>query len=390
MGLCILQGLTCFYILRNYNFVFVYMILMEMILVSVVFTTMLFMSICMMIRNKRFKALATTDRKYASAILLVGAFMIICDEVLYGRGGESLFFDMVLVSVTLTVLLMSVVSDRVKKVIVYVVVVLELILTSYYIVFGLTGLPSLLQSGWLAKSSAVLSLAGAAALMLGIYYRIRIVRMLLQSGSVWFWLRLSVDIFYCLSLISLSMISLVLSSSSLLCWVIFIMVTLYMAACSWRIISDAQFALMQRHERRIVESMKLLPVETVGVTSKDDDVYKELFDRIQRFFEEEKPYLKGSLTINDVVAEVFSNKVYISRAISQFTGRNFCQYVNYHRVMYIMDYYRAHPDLKVSDLWPICGFNTIVSFNMAFRLFVGENPSDWCRRERIRMSRKRK
>ena len=248
MSLCILQGLTCFYILRSYNFVFVYMILMEMILVSVVFTAMLFMSICMMIRNKRFKALATTERKYASAILLVGAFMIMCDEFLYGKGGESLFFDMVLVSVTLTVLLMSVVSDRAKKVMVYAVVVLELILTSYYVVFGLAGLPSLLQSGWLAKTSAVLSLAGAAALMLGIYFRIRIVRMLLQSGSVWFWLRLSVDVFYCLSLVSLSMVSLVLSSSSLLYWVIFIMVTLYMAACSWRIISDAQFALMQRHE----------------------------------------------------------------------------------------------------------------------------------------------
>lgn len=366
------------------------MILMEMILVSVVFTAMLFMSICMMIRNKKFKALATTERKYASVILLVGAFMIMCDEFLYGIGSGSLFFDMVLVSATLTVLLMSVVSDRTKKVVVYVAVIFELILTTYYIVFGLTGLPALLQSDWLAKGASILSLAGAAALMLGIYFRIRIVRVLLQSGSVWFWLRLSVDAFYCLSLVSLSMISLMLLSSSLLYWMIFIMVTLYMSACSWRIISDSQFVLMQRHERRIVESMKLLPVETVGTASKDEDVYKELFDRIQRFFEEEKPYLNGNLTINDVVSEVFSNKVYISRAISQFTGRNFCQYVNYHRVMYIMDYYRAHPDLKVSDLWPICGFNTIVSFNMAFRLFVGENPSEWCRRERIRMSRKRK
>lgn len=390
MSLCILQRLTCFYILRRYNFVLAYIILMEMILVSVVFTAMLFMSICMMIRNKKFKALATTERKYASVILLVGAFMIMCDDFLYGIGSGSLFFDMVLVSATLTVLLMSVVSDRTKKVVVYVAVIFELILTTYYIVFGLTGLPALLQSDWLAKGAPVLSLAGAAALMLGIYFRIRIVRMLLQSGSVWFWLRLSMDAFYCLSLVSLSMISLMLQGSPLLYWMIFIMVTLYMSACSWRIISDSQFVLMQRHERRIVESMKLLPVETVGTASKDEDVYKELFDRIQRFFEEEKPYLNGNLTINDVVSEVFSNKVYISRAISQFTGRNFCQYVNYHRVMYIMDYYRAHPDLKVSDLWPICGFNTIVSFNMAFRLFVGENPSEWCRRERIRMSRKRK
>ena len=364
--------------------------LMEMIFVSVVFTAMVFMSICMMMRNRRFKALATTERKYASAILLVGSFMIMCDEFIYGKGCENLYFDLLLVSVPLSMLLMSVVGDQSKKVIAYIVVAFELILTSYYIVFGITGLPVVLRTSWFAKSAPVLPVAGAAGLLLGIYSRIKVIRMLLQSGSVWSWLRLSVDAFYCLILVSLSLISIVFSDSDILYWVIFFMVVLYMLACSWRIISDSQFVIMQRHERRIVESMKLLPVETVGATSKEDDVYKELFDRIQSFFEEEKPYLNSNLTINDVVAEVFSNKVYISRAISQFTGRNFCQYVNYHRVMYIMDYFRAHPNLKVSDLWPICGFNTNVSFNMAFRLFVGENPSDWCRKERIRASRKRK
>jgi hypothetical protein len=38
----------------------------------------------------------------------------------------------------------------------------------------------------------------------------------------------------------------------------------------------------------------------------------------------------------------------------------------------------------------MCGFNTIVSYNMAFKLFMGENPSDWCRKEKIRIFRKAK
>ena len=363
---------------------------MEMILVSVVFTAMLLMSICMVIRNNKFKALATAERRYASVILFVGAFMIIVGELLHSRGTLNLLMDVMLISVPMSVLLMSVVNDRLKKATVIVSLILELLLSLYYIVSGFSDIDDAVPSCMSVICLPILAAICASVYMTGLYLRIKTVRLLLQSGSVWSWLRLAVDSFYCLALIILSLSSVVMSDSVVMIWIIWILMVMYMTACSWRIISDSQFALMQRHERRIVESMKLLPVEVVGASSRDDDVYKELFDRIQKFFEEEKPYLNGNLTINDVVAEVFSNKVYISRAISQFTGRNFCQYVNYHRVMYIMDYYRAHPDLKVSDLWPVCGFNTIVSFNMAFRLFVGENPSDWCRREKIRMSRKRK
>ena len=108
------------------------------------------------------------------------------------------------------------------------------------------------------------------------------------------------------------------------------------------------------------------------------------------YFEKDKPFLNGNLSINDIVAVVCTNKLYISRAISQHTGRNFCQFVNYHRVMYSVDCFRRNPDLKVTELWSMCGFNTIVSYNMAFKLFMGENPSDWCRKERIRIFRRPK
>jgi len=128
--------------------------------------------------------------------------------------------------------------------------------------------------------------------------------------------------------------------------------------------------------------MKISRLEVPNDSSRKDAVYKDVYDRIVAYFESEKPYLNSELTINDVVSVVYSNKVYISRAISQYTGRNFCQFVNYYRIMFAVETFRQNDELRISDLANLCGFNSVVSFNMAFRLFMKENPSDWCRREK--------
>ena len=101
-------------------------------------------------------------------------------------------------------------------------------------------------------------------------------------------------------------------------------------------------------------------------------------------FEMEKPFLNGNLSINDVVRVVYSNKVYISKAICHYTGRNFCQFVNYYRIKYSTECFKANHDLKIHEISSMSGFNSIVTFNMAFRLYMGENPSDWCRKEKGR------
>jgi transcriptional regulator GlxA family with amidase domain len=49
-----------------------------------------------------------------------------------------------------------------------------------------------------------------------------------------------------------------------------------------------------------------------------------------------------------------------------------------------MQCFRENPDLKIYELATMSGFNSIVSYNMAFRLFMGENPSEWCRKEKTR------
>ena len=157
-----------------------------------------------------------------------------------------------------------------------------------------------------------------------------------------------------------------------------------MAAYGYRILNDSLFVLWRTQEQRIVESLKVTSVESASDMSRIDEVYKDIYERVVAYFEREKPFLDSELTINDLVKVLYSNKLYISRAISQFTGRNFCQFVNYYRIKYSTECFKANHDLKIHEISSMSGFNSIVTFNMAFRLYMGENPSDWCRKEKGR------
>jgi len=225
--------------------------------------------------------------------------------------------------------------------------------------------------------------------ILGVWFRVREIRAVMQTGTVWASVSLAADSIY--HLIVMAEVMLLMAGMGMhaaVQAVLAVMLAGAMAGYGVRVACDSLFVLMKRHERTIVESMKISPVEVSSMGP--DDIYKDIYERVLEYFEKDKPFLNGDLTINDIVSVVFTNKLYISRAISQHTGRNFCQFVNYHRVMYSVDCFRRNPDLKVTELWSMCGFNTIVSYNMAFKLFMGENPSDWCRKERIRIFRRPK
>lgn len=211
------------------------------------------------------------------------------------------------------------------------------------------------------------------------------VKTVMKQGTVWMIVTLAVDVVYLLF---------VIISSAL--WQVgaeglgVIVMTGLAVAMEIRIMTDSEFVIWRKQERIIIESMKVTSVTSTIDGSRIDDVYKDLYERITALFEAEKPYLNNNLTIVDIVRQLYSNKLYISRAISQFTGRNFCQFVNYYRVMHSIDCFRNNPEYKIHELASQSGFNSIVSYNMAFRLFMGENPSEWCRREKSNIIKKKK
>ena len=242
--------------------------------------------------------------------------------------------------------------------------------------------------GWLSLPSdesglvfiSLMDILIVAMLIYAFTTRLMDVKTVMKMGTVWLLVCLAVDVSYVLAFIAASALwQLGLESLAvlLMCGAV--------AGMGIRIMTDSEFVIWKSRERMIIESMKVTSVTTVADGSRIDQVYKDLYERIVAYFEAEKPYLNSNLTINELVRYLYSNKLYISKAINHCTGRNFCQFVNYYRVTYAVELFRSDPQLKVVDMANRCGFNSATSFSAAFRLYMGDNPGDWCRKERARI-----
>lgn len=113
---------------------------------------------------------------------------------------------------------------------------------------------------------------------------------------------------------------------------------------------------------------------------------RELYVKCCRYMELRKPFLVESFSMDDLALALFTNKLYLSQTINACSGRNFRSFVNSYRVMYAMELFKKNNRLRVTDLANLSGFHTPVTFNMAFKLVMGESPGAWCSRVRIAQS----
>jgi AraC-like DNA-binding protein len=107
-----------------------------------------------------------------------------------------------------------------------------------------------------------------------------------------------------------------------------------------------------------------------------------LYDRCCRYMADRKPFLVESFSLGDLASVLFTNKVYLSKTINYYSGKNFRSYINYYRVMYAMELFRRNKSLTVSELGSLAGFHSGTTFNQAFKAVMQESPSTWCARLR--------
>jgi len=121
------------------------------------------------------------------------------------------------------------------------------------------------------------------------------------------------------------------------------------------------------------------PVEPVARPVEKMQREEILFRRIDEYMQRERPYLDDSFDMEGLSRAVFSNKSMVSRAVNGFSGNNFCQYVNRYRIQYAVSLMQKDQRLKIHEIALACGFRSVVSFNMAFRLFMNDIPSEYMR-----------
>lgn len=113
-----------------------------------------------------------------------------------------------------------------------------------------------------------------------------------------------------------------------------------------------------------------------------------LYDRCCRYMTEHRPFLVATFSLQDLANAVYTNKVYLSKTINRFSGKNFRQYVNYYRVMYAMELFRKNMGLRVTEMAELSGFRSETVFLRNFKEVMGEKPSVWCSRMRKKYNRK--
>ncbi len=149
-------------------------------------------------------------------------------------------------------------------------------------------------------------------------------------------------------------------------------------AAVWLRLRDARaFLLFRSREKAFIGNINRC-TRPVYVNNEEFGLFGEnLFIRLKEYFDEKLPYLDPDLTLTDVSKSLITNKVYLSRAISDFTGKNFCQFVNMYRVKYAIRLYNCNSAYKIPDLAVKSGFHSERSFTMAFRLYMNVTPSRW-------------
>ena len=352
-------------------------------------------AVFVIVRAIRSDSPANIRTRTAIVLLVAATVVVFCDLM---TGDKSLIFllpfDMLVSLFPMLVIASSVAEEQVLVRCSKILSAFAWLLALYYILRGAGLLPSISPEHFMSLSGLV-SIIICTAFLFGISMRMREIRQVMQDDHVWTYVSLSIDVIYLL-VVMIYAIALLLAAriSSSYSYAVSFIVSLLMAcqiaALGLRLSLDSLFLIWRKHERSIVESMKVSQTEVAQDPSKTSGLYKDIYARVVNIFETEKLYLNSELTINDVVKVTYTNKLYISRAINKFTGKNFCQFVNYYRVLHSIKIFSENPDLKVSEMALRSGFNSTVSFSMAFRLYMNDSPSDWCRKEKYKLDRRKK
>ena len=149
------------------------------------------------------------------------------------------------------------------------------------------------------------------------------------------------------------------------------------------------YGRLRKKEARLKEALSAPAFQDLGPEQYSGAAIDQyLYDRCCKYMMERRPFLVDNYSLQDLANALFTNRAYLSKTINKFSGRNFCSYVNYYRIMYSVELFRANMSLKVTDLAELSGFHTATSFYQAFRSVMGEPPSHWCSRVRKSVRKK--
>ena len=217
--------------------------------------------------------------------------------------------------------------------------------------------------------------------------RFNSINRLFRNEAVWHNVLDDAKVFYaciiCLLLV-LHSLSLSLGEAARPLWALLLVLSVLLSViASLRLLNNRTMYMPAAKEAELRRTVEGSIRTREFVDSVKEKRMKDFYERLMAFFEEKKPYLDENVSLEEVARQMYTNKAFLSKTINIMSGQNFRQFVNYHRVEHAIELFRRDPHLRVEELSMLSGFHTPVTFNMAFRLFKGESPSEWTHRFRM-------
>lgn len=103
----------------------------------------------------------------------------------------------------------------------------------------------------------------------------------------------------------------------------------------------------------------------------------ELKNKLLSLFEDQRVYLKSTLTLNEVAQMLHTNRTYISNIVNSEFSLSFYQFVNKYRIDEATRLFIANPEIQSNRVAEMVGFNSISSFIIAFKLHKKCTPKEW-------------
>jgi len=107
--------------------------------------------------------------------------------------------------------------------------------------------------------------------------------------------------------------------------------------------------------------------------------YKSTADKINEYVLNEKPFLNSELRLVDIAAKLEMSDELLSFVINHFFHQSFTDFINSYRIDYFIECCKRG-DLEKYTIAAIsknCGFNSIVTFNRAFKRKFNMTPSEY-------------
>jgi AraC-like DNA-binding protein len=102
-------------------------------------------------------------------------------------------------------------------------------------------------------------------------------------------------------------------------------------------------------------------------------------NKVEKLFNNEKPYLDSELTLSDLATRLKTNTSILSQVINKGFDKNFNDFINEFRVYEYQTKVKTPQYAHYTRLAVAfdCGFNSKATFNRAYKKLTGQNPSDF-------------